>query len=169
MRRVPFGKETKMEILADSCPGCNVYRRQFHEYGCPLESCPKCGGRLLKCSCMVLSIVDEMRITKAVAATFSRDQVLSMSDNSKTLDKNYTEKGGFTWIIINASPQMQKEMEEMALEMLGAKKQGDKMIVPKDKAAEALGMTPEDADPIMKELETECLYPDWENKTGSLQ
>lgn len=167
--RIPFGHETNLEIPTNTCPGCNINRGQFHEYGCPVETCPKCSGRLLKCACMVLSIVDEMKITKAVAATLSKEQVLNMTDNSKTLDKSYTEKAGVTWIILNAPPQLQKEMEEMAIDILGAKKKGDMVLVPLEKAAEILGMTIEEVAPIMQELETECLYPDWENNTGTLQ
>ena len=168
MNRIPFGQETKLEILTATCPGCNGKRGCYHEIGCPLESCPECGGRLLKCSCMALSLVDEMKLFSAVAKTMTRDQVLAMADKSSTaLGSNYEEMGAYTWIIHNAPPVMQQEMEEMALEILGAEKHGDLFRVPLDKAAEVLGMSQEEAAPIMKELETECLYPGWYHAAAS--
>ena len=158
-----------MEIIATHCPGCNASRNKYHSYGCPLESCPECGNRLLKCSCMVLSVMDELRLVKTIAKTLTREQVLSMADTSKHLDKNYLEKGGFAWILDNMSPELKEEADQMAQEILGAKRQGDKFLVPEDKAIEVLGMTQEEVAPILRELETECLYPGWEHKTGPLQ
>ncbi len=169
MKRIPFGKETKLEIIATTCPGCNTPHGQFHEYGCVLESCPECHGRILKCGCMVLSMIDEMRLTKAIAKTLTSEDVHRMIENSTLLDQSYLEKAGVTFIILTASPQLEKEMEEMAFDILGAKKHGDHVLVPVDKAAEAMGMSREEAAPILQELEAECLYPDWQDQTGQKQ
>ncbi len=167
MNRVPFGKESKLEIFAVNCPGCNASRGQYHEYGCPVESCPKCYGRLLKCSCMALSLHDEFKLAEAVAQSLTREQVLEMSQGSETLDRNYKERGAFSWIIKNSPPVLKKEMEAMAQEILGAKRHGDHFLVPEDKAAEALGMSLEEAKPIMEKFEADALYPDWEVSQGS--
>jgi len=169
MNRISFGQEAKLEILQSNCPGCDVERGQYHEYGCPLESCPECGSRLLECSCQVLSIPDEFRLTRAVAETMTREQVLNMAEESKHLDRTYEEKAGFMWITQNAPPELQAEMKTMALDILGATKHGDMMHVPHDKAAEALGLSKEDAALILNELEADCLYPDWEQHTGMEQ
>jgi hypothetical protein len=169
MNRIPFGNETKLYIMSTSCPGCGVGRGQFHLYGCPLESCPQCGKRLIKCSCMALSVVDEMKLTKKLSKALTRDQVLSMADHSRALDRTYEEKSGFSWICENASSILKKEMEEMALEIIGGTRHGDMIRVLLDKAAECLGLTVEDAAPIMDELQAECLYPGWDQWTGQKQ
>lgn len=80
---------------------------------------------------------------------------------SKHLDKSYEERAEFTWIIDNAPPQLKEEMDAMACEILGAKRHREHFLVPGEKAAEALGMSADEVDPIMKELEAQCLYPDW--------
>ncbi len=169
MNRVPFGNETKLYIMAGSCPGCGAGRNQYHAYGCPLEPCPQCGGRLNHCFCMVLSIADEFKLTRKLSQTLTRDQVLKMADTSKALDRTYEEKAGFSWICDNASPELKKEMERQALEIIGGTRHGDLIRVPLDKAAECLGLSIEDAAPIMNELESECLYPGWDERTGQEQ
>ncbi len=71
MERIQFGKETKLEIFANTCPGYNTSRGHYHEYGCPLESCPKCHSRLLACTCKVLGVVDSMKMAKAVSTNIT--------------------------------------------------------------------------------------------------
>jgi hypothetical protein len=107
---------------------------------------------------MALSVADEMKLTKELSKTLTREQVLSMADKSKTLDRTYEEKAGFSWICENAPPVLKKEMEEMALEIIGGTRRGDMILVPLSKAAECLGLTDEEARPIMDELQTESLY-----------
>jgi len=33
------------------CPACHVATGELHEFGCPVELCPWCGGQLAHCSC----------------------------------------------------------------------------------------------------------------------
>ncbi len=165
-QRVPFGSEVNLEIINTTCPGCNISRGHYHAWGCPVERCPECGGRLLKCNCMVLSLADEFKLSAAIAKTLTRDQVLKMADGSRVLNQTYEERGALSWIIENAPSQLKVKMDEKVKDILGAEKHGNHFHVPIDKAAEALGMSEEEAAPIMQELEADCLYPDWEKHTG---
>ncbi len=82
-----------------------------------------------------------------------------MAENSKQLDENYMEKGAFGWILDNMSPELEKEADEMAVDILGASRQRDMLTVPLEKAAEIMGISEEEAKPILQELEVEALYP----------
>lgn len=33
------------------CPACSAAEGEFHEFGCPVEVCPWCGGQLTYCNC----------------------------------------------------------------------------------------------------------------------
>ena len=169
MNRVPFGNETKLYIMAASCPGCGAGRNQYHAYGCPLESCPQCGSRLLKCSCLALSILDSLNLTKVITENLSRDEALNILNTDKTINSTYELRGAFSWTCNNAPPGYKEEMERQALEIIGGTRHGDLIRVPLDKAAECLGLSIEDAAPIMNELESECLYPGWDERTGQEQ
>jgi hypothetical protein len=88
---------------------------------------------------MVLSVTDEMKLTKELSKTLTREQVLSMADQSK------------------------------ALEIIGGVRRGDKIVVPLSKAAECLGVTEEEARPIMEGLQVESCFPGWADRTGEVQ
>lgn len=167
--RVPFGNETKLYIMATTCPGCGAGRGQFHKISCSLESCPQCGGRLLKCSCKALSIIDSFKLTRAIAKTLTRNEALTILDTNETIGSTYEIQGAFNWCCENAPPGFKEEMELRALEIIGGTKHGDMIRVPLHKAAECLGLSVEDAAPIMQELETQCLYPGWDERTGKEQ
>lgn len=167
MERIPFGREQKIEFLASVCPSCNAERGEFHKYGCLLESCPQCGGRLPQCSCLALSRVHEFRLTRAVSTTLTKEDVFRIAEKSEAMASTYQEKAGFSWICNNAPPEMKAEIEREALKIIGGERHGNMVRVPLEKAAEALGMTLEEAQPIMNELEAECLYPGWDQHTGS--
>lgn len=36
---------------AELCPGCGVAPGREHKPSCPVEPCPRCGGRLASCTC----------------------------------------------------------------------------------------------------------------------
>lgn len=169
MSRIPFGAEAKLEIMAVQCPGCNVSRGQFHQYGCPLESCPQCGGRLRQCTCKALSIVDGFRLTGAIAKSLTRDEALNILDTDETISSTYERQGAFNWTCQNAPPGYKEEMERRALEVIGGTKCGGMIRVPLDKAAEHLGVSIEEARPIMDALQAESLYPGWDERTGQEQ
>ena len=118
---------------------------------------------------MVLSVSDEFKTVQAVARTLTLDQVLTLAQRSDHLDRNYLEKAAFTWMLSNAPPDMKEEAMQVALDLLGARQDGDLIRVPLDKATEALGLTPEEAAPIMEELEAEALYPGWDRVAGREQ
>jgi len=171
MNRILFGHETRLEILAATCPGCGAQRGSYHEYGCPLETCPQCGGRLLKCRCKALGIYECLQIARAVAATLDKKsawQIINRARNEgcPTCSGTYEQEGAFKWLMDHASPAGQRFLEEQAMKMLGAERDGDFFRVPLNRAAEVLGMSKEDAAPIMAALEAECLYPGWDNGTG---
>jgi len=174
MSRIPFGAETKMEIMAARCPGCDAHRGQYHQYGCQLESCPLCGARLRQCTCMVLSIVDGFKLTGAIAKSLTRNEALNILDTDEAVNSTYERQGAFNWTCLNAPPgyregyreSYMEEMERRALEIIGGVRHGDLIRVPLDKAAECLGLSVEEARPIMDELQAECLYPGWDEKTG---
>jgi Zn-finger nucleic acid-binding protein len=75
MKRIAFGCETKMQVIASHCPGCGAAHGALHAYGCPLESCPECGGRLLECTCIALDVIDQMKLTKTIAQKLTREVV----------------------------------------------------------------------------------------------
>jgi hypothetical protein len=58
-----------------------------------------------------------------------------------------------------------RNFHEYGCPLESSPKCGDLIRVPLDRAAEALSVTPEEDAPIMKALEAEALYPDWD-KTG---
>jgi len=118
---------------------------------------------------MALSIPDEFKTVQAVARTMTIDQALALAQRSDHLDRNYLEKAAFTWMLSNAPPDMKEEATRMALDLLGARQDGDLIRVPLDKTAEALCMTTEKAAPILEALEADCLYPNWDKAGGREQ
>lgn len=48
---IPFMPVNILEGLR--CPDCNVRIGGFHHPGCENEICPRCGGMLIDCGCMV--------------------------------------------------------------------------------------------------------------------
>ena len=51
-QRVRYGEEAD-DWGADGhpCHDCRVIKGQFHVFGCDVERCPVCGGRLIGCEC----------------------------------------------------------------------------------------------------------------------
>lgn len=43
------------------CPDCNVFTGHRHHPGCDMEKCPKCGGQLVSCRCLVTIIAGSPR------------------------------------------------------------------------------------------------------------
>jgi len=169
MERTAFGNEINLFTMATSCPGCNVERGHHHEYGCCLETCAECGKRLIKCNCLALSMTDSMKMTKAIAGNLTRDESLSILDTDAPINSTYQLRGAFLWTCDNAPPQYREEMERQALEIIGGTRRGDMIAVPLDKAAECLGLTEEEARPIMEELQVESCFPGWDDRTGEEQ
>lgn len=40
-----------MDSDENICPACHAVTGELHEFGCPVELCPWCGGQLVHCSC----------------------------------------------------------------------------------------------------------------------
>ncbi|MBV5323254.1 hypothetical protein JZU51_00510 [bacterium] len=114
---------------------------------------------------MALSVIDSMKLTGAIADNLTRDEALNILDTEEAINSTYELRGAFNWTCNNAPPEYKEEMERRALEIIGGTRQGDLIRVPLDKAAECLGLSVDDAKPIMDELQTECLYPGWDERT----
>lgn len=48
---IAYGEEATAR-LADTCPGCGAPRGGYHHPFCPIEECPRCGRRLMRCGCL---------------------------------------------------------------------------------------------------------------------
>jgi hypothetical protein len=55
MAPIPYGSEAEDWGAASGarCHDCLVHPGGFHHPGCDVESCPRCGGQLLTCDCIV--------------------------------------------------------------------------------------------------------------------
>ena len=138
-QRVPFGSETRCEIIAVSCPGCNARRGHYHEYGCPLETCPECGGRLLQCGCKALGIIDSMNLARAVADSIADKAEIhrALEHGSKHLDRTYFEEGVMSWIISDLTKRdpAAREMMNGFMADMGFRPVGDHYAVTADNVA----------------------------------
>lgn len=170
MERVAFGSEKNFYVIGETCPGCNVKAGHNHTPGCPVERCPKCGGKLLQCTCLALSFADEWLIAEAIGKNLTRENVHQIIDSgSKSLDKTYTEIGAFRFIMSNLPPELEKEAQEMAGEILGSRKIEGGFLVSDEKLSELMGCTVEEARENMQELNIKQSFPDWEKHTGREQ
>lgn len=170
MDRVAFGNETKMLIVAARCPGCSADHGELHAYGCPLESCPQCGGRLLECTCKVLKPRDELRIIRAVSEHITgRAEVdRAMENGSQLLDRTYYEDGVMLWIMgyhIDRDPRHGDKL----LEIMGWRRAGDGCVIGADEAASILGVSEEEAHDVLSEMQADSIYPGWEKHDGPVQ
>ena len=48
---IPYGEESVSHVT-DRCPGCEATREGYHHPFCPVEECPRCGRRLMRCGCL---------------------------------------------------------------------------------------------------------------------
>ncbi len=46
-----FGVYESVGSDVNVCPACHAETGELHEFGCPVELCPWCGGQLVHCSC----------------------------------------------------------------------------------------------------------------------
>lgn len=60
---VPFGEETSGAVAgAVTCPDCGVKTGGLHHFGCEIEECPRCRGRLVLCHCGETSDVVDLEV-----------------------------------------------------------------------------------------------------------
>ncbi|ANY75963.1 hypothetical protein BBD41_27190 [Paenibacillus ihbetae] len=52
-KRIKYGEESGVDYLSELCPDCAVKQGYFHAFNCDDESCPKCGGQAISCSCQL--------------------------------------------------------------------------------------------------------------------
>lgn len=83
-----FGYESREKFLVESgelegsqvyepmdsddniCPACHVATGELHEFGCPVELCPWCGGQVVYCSCRFEKLEVETLSSEAELARF---------------------------------------------------------------------------------------------------
>jgi hypothetical protein len=83
-----FGYESREKFLVESgelegsqvyepmdsddniCPACHVATGEIHEFGCPVELCPWCGGQVVYCSCRFEKLEVETLSSEAELARF---------------------------------------------------------------------------------------------------
>jgi rRNA maturation endonuclease Nob1 len=48
-----YDRVTNVFDYGDTCHDCNIKNKtgNLHHFGCDVERCPKCGGKLISCSC----------------------------------------------------------------------------------------------------------------------
>lgn len=173
MERILFGNEKRLEILANRCPDCNVVRGQVHEYGCVLETCPKCGDRLLHCPCRALSKLEGIRTSRAVAAGISdKSEILrALEHGSAHLDRTYYEEGVMMWIMDDVTardPEAARRAEEYIKDM-GFVKVGDGYAVSAEKIADHMDISIEEAHEVLAGLQADSLCPGWDSPAGAVQ
>lgn len=71
------------------CPGCFVADGELHQLGCPVESCPWCGGQLTSCNCRFEAVGKEK---------------LSGEDDLQLLEQALDEKGRIPFDAANERP-----------------------------------------------------------------
>ena len=173
MERILFGNENKLGILANRCPDGNAVRGQAHEYGCVLESCPKCGGRLLHCPCKALSKLDGIRTSRAVAAGISDKAEIhrALERGSKILDKTYYKEGIMSWIyddLVARDLEAARQADECIRDMGFIKTEGG-YAATAEHLADHMGVPLDEAHEVLAGLQADSLCPKWDRHTGSVQ
>jgi hypothetical protein len=173
MERIPFGNETKFEIIAAACLCCNTHHGHLHEFGCVLESCPACGSRLLQCKCKILGIKDALRTIRAVPDTISdRAEVKrAIKNGSKHLYETYYEEGVMLWFtkdVTARDPEMAKIADELLADM-GFKKSGEGYLVSAESIAPHVNTSVDEAREVLEDLQAESVFPDRDQHTRSVQ
>ncbi|EKD33697.1 MAG: hypothetical protein ACD_75C02623G0003 [uncultured bacterium] len=173
MKRIPFGQEIKMQIVASQCPGCNTSHGHLHEYGCPVESCPKCGGMLLKCTCKALDIIDGMKIARAIAdgITDKKEIHRALAQGSKHLDQSYYEEGVMLWIMEDVTardPEAAKKADELVKDM-GFRRSGNGYAISAEDVAKNMGISVDEAHEVLSDLQAESICPGRNRYDGTVQ
>jgi hypothetical protein len=174
MKRLIFGKETKLEIFANTCPDCGAQRGHFHKFGCAMESCPKCGGRLLKCSCKALDITDSLILVKAIADNITDKAEIhrALAHGSKVLNANYYEDGCMLWIIEDVTerdPELARKANETLMADMGFRKAGNGYAISAEDAAKNMGISVDEAHKVLSGLQAESQFPGWDRLSGPVQ
>lgn len=162
MERILFGNERKLQIIASQCPGCGVAHGALHAYGCPLDSCPQCGGRLIECTCKALDLVDAMQTARAISKTITdRAEVHRAIDKgSRHLNRTYYEEGVMLWIVDDVCARDPKATD-MLLESAGFRQVGNGCAITAEDASRHLGVSVEKAHEALSELQAESRFPGW--------
>lgn len=57
-----FPEYTPAQENTNICPACFAADGEMHQLGCPVESCPWCGGQLTQCNCR-FEVLDRTKLT----------------------------------------------------------------------------------------------------------
>ena len=167
MERIVFGNERKLQIAASQCPGCGVAQGALHAYGCPLESCPKCGGRLIECACKALDLIDAMQTARAIAKTITDQAEVhrAIEQGSRHLNRTYYEEGVMLWIVDDVCARDPKATD-MLLESAGFRQAGNGYAITAEDASRHLGVPVEKANDVLSTLQADSCFPGWQKHNG---
>ncbi len=160
LERITLGKEQRLNLgFGPACPACGVERGLPHVYGCPAEECPRCGTPVVDCHCECLAPWDELRIVKAIEATFScLDDAFAAgagAGNRKADAMSYMDKAAVLYVIENVPPETKAEINRgfaalfPELQPCGTNARGERMYSSVD-VAKALEV---DHDEIIETIE----------------
>lgn len=91
MTRIPFGKETRRQIINPFCPDCLQPRGRLHEPGCSIEICQQCGGQLIYCHCRALDPADAALVIEALSYQTDVDDGSDLTDPNRPPGGSYQD------------------------------------------------------------------------------
>ena len=93
MKRLPFGKETKLNLGLGLCPCCEVQRGVYHQPGCPCEECGKCGKPVVFCACQCLEPFDADQVIRGVILSMTENDIIREGVKIKDMENlSYTNQ-----------------------------------------------------------------------------
>ena len=169
MKRIIFGEEVKMQIFASKCPGCDVSHGSWHSYGCPLESCPQCGSRLIHCSCKALDMLDGIHTAEAISESITDKAEIhrAIKNGSEGLTQSYYEEGVLLWIVGDLLAR-DPGIDDFLMKNFGIRKVGDRFAINAADAAECMGVPIEKAEEVLAELQADSDYRGWDEHEGTV-
>ncbi|WP_163337923.1 hypothetical protein [Desulfopila sp. IMCC35008] len=164
MPRCPYGNESYPDQICSTCPNCKVKAGELHKPGCPLESCPLCGQKILTCSCKALSIADGIATAGAVSKRISRQEVHQALQHSEKLDRTYHEEGCLHFIVDDLCKRDPEAMAKMDgfISDIGFKQVNGGVAITAEQLAENMGISVEEADDALREIQVKSQFPGWE-------
>ena len=81
------------------CPVCSVLEGELHQFGCPVEVCPWCGGQLNRCNCRfdqlgVEQIADDEEIGKLEKLLLAKGRIRFAGEHAPAYPTAGNSQGG---------------------------------------------------------------------------